>query len=231
MVFDQVYITMDELANRGWSLHMTKLLYGEPDKTYCMGVNQKIFKYFNRSKIYKIEKSRKFKHYSAKHMKRSLQRSLRKLTIQARDACRFCKEFNLKIQTDCLKRQVLYAICKFDDEMMHKTGCRVSDSGRAWHREIPSSKMLAIILRCIRDTGSNYGCARKYIDTILDKSMNMGVEFREYRCCVSILNETFRREVFSKIPDIIEHYENIKTKSDAISIYGREACKVEQDMQ
>lgn len=231
MTLEQKYFTMDELVKRGWSLYMTKTLYGEHEETDCQGVHKKIVKYFYSSKICEIEKSREFNQASTKYLRLASQRLLRKLTIQAKDACRYCKTFDMKVRSDGLKQIALYAICKFDDDMMHRTGCRIPDSGRDWHREIPSSKMLSIILKCIKDHGSNYGRARKYIDTIHDKFMSMGVEFREYRSCVSTLNEAFRREVFSKIPEIIEHYESLKAEIVAVSICDRKSCKIDSDMR
>lgn len=230
MNIEHGYFSMEDLAERGWSLRMTQRFYGEPEMSVNSGVHQKQWRFFEKSKIYIIEKSKEFRAAKAMHMKRSNQRVVRKLSYQAIFAYNFCKHFELQLTNSGSAELIPRALDAYDQAMMQRTGREKPARDRCWHHEISSAKLLSIILEYIRIHESNYLYARNYIDMLRIELTKRGAEFRDYQKCLSVLNKASNQTILNEYPDILMYCDDIGFEKEFERRFGQVSPKVNTSM-
>jgi len=214
MNIKRAYFSMEDLTKRGLSLRLTQSLYGEPDITVSAGIHQKQWRFFDKTKIYSIEKTREFKLARDVRVKKSNQRIVRNLSHQVKFAYNFCKHFQLKVNESGSATLISRALDLYDKVMMQKTGLRKPSGDRCWHHEIPSGEILEVILEYIKIRESNYLYGRNYIDMLRIELTTRGAEFRDYQKCVCILDKVSNKAILNKHPDILMYCDDIEFEKE-----------------
>ena len=57
MKFEEEFFSKDDLLDRGWSNSMINKFYGDPEFVIGKGSKKKMFKFYNKNKVLKIEKT------------------------------------------------------------------------------------------------------------------------------------------------------------------------------
>ena len=62
MKFEEEFFSKDDLLDRGWSNSMINKFYGDPEFVIGKGSKKKMFKFYNKNKVLKIEKKQTLCH-------------------------------------------------------------------------------------------------------------------------------------------------------------------------
>ena len=193
MKFEEEYFSKEDLLDRGWSNSMINTFYGDPEFVIGKGSKKKMFKFFNKNKVFKIEKANNCAIALEKRHQQRIESKKRRLNEEVNAAFDWC--FNLKIDmvSEEIDFVVEFASYHYNQKMYQKTGVLKPGPEEDWADSLNFGELVGITQNCIKHEMSNFGEAFDYIKNLKDEAISYGCEFKSYTKCLWILNIHFTK--------------------------------------
>ncbi|BAH77129.1 hypothetical protein [Solidesulfovibrio magneticus] len=201
MDYDTVYLTWDDLKERGWSRLLMLAYFGGPDIVLQRSEGQQPLELFEEESVVSCEIGQDSRDFFDKYSELVSMAMERKLFYNEKRSNNFCESFDLLIDMPDLDTLLDRARTEYDRRMFLETGDEFHPDGETWSDSISEDALKRVAVLMLKNS-SNINTALSHLKNIKHGLAELGMPSETYMSCVDKLYDKFYTTVKEKYPDL-----------------------------
>lgn len=198
---DTVYLTWEDLRERGWSRLLMLAYFGGPDIVLQRSVGQPPLELFEEESVVSCEINEDSRDFFDKYSELVSMAMERKLFYSEKRSNNFCESYDLLIDMPDIDTLLDRARTEYDRRMFLETGDEFHPDGETWSDSLSEDALKSVAVLLLKN-GSNINTAFSHLKNIKQGLVNSGIPNEIYMPCVGKLYEKFYNAVKEKYPEL-----------------------------